>query len=160
MNRRMATCLVVSLAGAILVGGSGLASAQQTGQPSQAPDQSQVPGQVPNPMAQAQDQFQRDKATLADQAHRSVDAANANVDALKKMSKSESGATKQEHEDLANNISMLKGHVNKDIDKMNSASINDWSGLLPVVQRDLSALNAKLKSASSITHVALPTATP
>ncbi len=85
-----------------------------------------------------------------------MDAANANIDALKNLSKSETGDVKKQHEDLASKISMLKDHVNTGIDKMNTVSINDWSGLRPVVERDVAALNGQLKNAAPITHIPLP----
>jgi hypothetical protein len=143
MTTRKTSCVVLIL-GAMSLGGSGLAWAQVGEQPSE--------GTTP----QDQSQFLRDKAALQQQAHSSVSAASANINTLKTMSKAESGDLKKQHEDLANNLSMLKDHVNKGIDKMNTVSMNDWSALRPDVERDVSALNAQLKNAAPITHIPLP----
>lgn len=137
-------CVAAILGLSICASGSVLAQAPEPPRPSDVQT------------AQAQDQFQRDKATLADQAHRSVDAADANIDALRNRAKSEHGDLRKQHEDEASRLSMLKDHVNAGIHKMDKASINDWDGLRPVVDRDLAALNDALRKAAPITHIPLP----
>jgi hypothetical protein len=145
MTRSSAAPLVF----ATLVGGSVCAASLVQAQSNDVP----VP---PTHTVIQQEQFQTEKSALTDEAHRSIGTAEANIGALKDKAKSAAEPEKTQYTDLADKLSVLKGHVSTDIDKMGNASANDWDGLHPVVQRDLSALNAELKRASTITHIPAP----
>lgn len=103
-----------------------------------------------------QEQFQQDRATLVGQAQESAHAADANIDILEDMAKSESGAVRRQHEDFASSLSLLKVHVDRDIDELNKVGINEWSALRPAVEQDVLALDTQLKLAEPITHVEVP----
>lgn len=118
------------------------------------------PREQPSPSvrgAEALDQFLYEKDTLANQANQSVDSADANIHALRRMARAESGDAKNEHEDMASKLEMLKDRVNADTARMSNASINDWNDRRPVVEHNLAALNAQLRNAVRITGLRLPT---
>lgn len=85
------------------------------------------------------------------------EAAKANMkEESDDLSQPENGDVRRQHEDLASRLSVLRDHVNADIHKMGRASINDWNGLRPVVNRDVAALHEQLRHASPITRIPLP----
>jgi DNA anti-recombination protein RmuC len=100
-----------------------------------------------------QEQFDREKTTLKDRAQESITSANANIDALKKMSDMDKGTAKKRDDDMQKKLSDQRDHLTADIDKMDQASIADWSGMRPIIQRDLTAMDTQLKAATKITHV-------
>lgn len=104
----------------------------------------------------AQEQSQQDTATLVDEARKSTHAADENIDVLEGMAKSEGGAVKRRHEDLASSLSLLKSNVDTDIDELKRLSTNDFSGLRSTVQEDVLALDAQMKLVEPITHVRVP----
>lgn len=116
----------------------------------------------PQPAADApqQEQFDREKVTLKDKTQESIDASDANIDALRRLAKSANDATQEQYKDVADDLSMLRGHLKDDLSKIDKASIHDWSGVKPVVDGDVSAVNAVLQRAAPITHVQAPTSKP
>jgi hypothetical protein len=125
---------------------SGVASAQERfGQPAPAP--------YPVPGAQG---FESSRDALIGQAKKSVDSANANIDALKNMASSQTGAPKQQSEDMAHSLAASRDTVQNDIVKMGKANLNDWGGLQPVVTKNMAALTDQLKKASALTHLPVP----
>jgi hypothetical protein len=57
---------------------------------------------------------------------------------------------------MADGLSVLKSHLQADVDKMGRVSLNDWDDLRPLVQRDLAALNGELRRVSKVTHIPGP----
>ncbi len=148
---------------ALVVSTAVAATAQSTSQPSGAtpsdPGGNQVErgekGATPRKEA-AQEQFDREKVTLKDHVSQQVSAADANIDALKKLSDTDKGPTKQRDKDLENKLSDLRDNLKKDLDKIDKAKPNDWSGVRPVVDRDMNAMEAQLRTAEPITKVPAP----
>jgi len=103
----------------------------------------------------AQEQFDREKVTLKDQVQSEIDRTDANIDALKKIADSEKGPAKKTAEDAEKKISTMRDHLKDDLGKIDKASMNDWKGVKPVVDRDLNATTAELNRVASITK--LPT---
>lgn len=124
--------------------------------------QATVDSTSPQPAADAaqQQQFDREKVTLKDKTQESIDSANANIDTLHRMAKSADEQTQKQYKDIADDLSMLRGHLKDDLSKIDKASINDWSGVKPVVERDVAAVNATLQRATAITHVQAPPSKP
>jgi hypothetical protein len=135
--------LLFALAIAVGLGASGVASAQ-TIQPPPLPT---VPGTQ---------EFQQGRDALMGQAQKSVDSANANIDALNKMAQSQTGTAKKQSQDLAGSLATQRDKVTNDIDKMAKANVSDWAGLQQGVTKDLGALNQDLKSAAALTHLPVP----
>jgi hypothetical protein len=109
----------------------------------------------PPPMPGAQE-FQQAKDALMGQAQKSVDSANANIDALDKMASSQSGTAKKQSEDLASSLTGQRDKVKNDIDKMGKAGLSDWGGLQSTVTKDVGALDGLLKNAATLTHLPVP----
>jgi hypothetical protein len=116
----------------------------------------------PQPAADApqQEQFDREKVTLKDKTQESIDSADANIDALHRMAKSADEQKQKQYKDIADDFSMLRGHLKDDLSKIDKASIHDWGGVKPAVERDVSAVNAALQRATSLTHVQAPASQP
>jgi hypothetical protein len=104
----------------------------------------------------AQERLDREKVTLKDRVQEQVSVADANIDALKKMKDSDKGTAKKRDEDMEKKISGLKGHLQKDLDKIDKATPSEWSGVHPAVQHDLNAMEAELKTAEKLTKVPAP----
>lgn len=144
--RKSAATVLVSL---LVLGTAGIAAAQ-TNVPNQ-------PAQAPKTDKELkQEQFDREKVTLKDRVQDGINAADQQIDALKNMSKSDKGNLKKRDDDYKDKLSMLKGHLKDDIDKIDKASMNDWIGVKPVVDRDLAAMDSHLRTVASVTHVAVP----
>jgi hypothetical protein len=101
-------------------------------------------------------QFQQGKDALMGQAQKSVDSANANIDALHNLAQSQTGAAKEQSQDLAGSLATKRDNVANDIDKMAKAKLSDWAGLQQGVTEDLGALQEELKSAAALTHLPVP----
>ena len=135
------------LASLLVLGTASIAVAQTTNEPAQAPKTDKE---------LKQEQFDREKVTLKDRVQEGISAADQQIDALKNMSKTDKGDLKKRDDDYQNKLSMLKGHLKDDIDKIDKSSINDWTGVKPVVDRDLAAMDSHLRTAASVTHVQVP----
>lgn len=76
------------------------------------------------------------------------------------MAKSADGQTQKQYKIVADDFSVLRGYLKDDLSKIDQASINDWRGVKPVVEQDVSATNAALQHATSITQVQAPVSNP
>jgi hypothetical protein len=112
--------------------------------------------QAPSTKEAAQERFDREKVTLKDRVEEQITVADANIDALKKMSDKDKGPAKKRDDDTEKKISDLKDHLQKDLDKIDKASVNDWAGVHPVVQRDLTAMESELRTAENLTKIPAP----
>jgi hypothetical protein len=125
--------------GALLVlGACGAASAQTYTTPNQV----------------TQEQVDRDKVTLKNRIQGQISTADANIDALKHMSDTDKGATKQRDEDLQKRLSDMRDHARDNLTKIDKASVNEWPQVKSSVKSDYKALGDQLDTATSITHVA------
>jgi hypothetical protein len=104
----------------------------------------------------AQERVDREKVTLKDRVQEQVTVADANIDALKKMKDSDKGTAKKRDEDMEKKISDLKDRLHKDLDKIDKATVNDWSGVHPAVRHDLDAMEAELRAVEKVTKVPAP----
>jgi TolA-binding protein len=148
---RSVTATALSALIVLAVGGS--ASAQSA----RPTDTSHAGEDQPRTDKQAnKDQLDRDKMTLKAQVQEQISAADANIDALKKMSKDEKGQTKKRHDDMQKQISDMRDRLKRDLDKIDRASNGDWGGVRPVVDRDVSDMNAQLQRVASVTKVPAP----
>ena len=136
------------LASLLVLGTAGVAAAQS------APDP--TPNQQQANKEDKQAQFDREKVTVKDRVQDNINAADQQIDALKNMSKSDKGNLKKRDDDNQKQLSMLKDHLTKDLDKIDKASMNDWSGVKPVIDRDLAAMDSQLNKVAVITHVQVP----
>ncbi len=144
-----------SVLGALLVlGACGVASAQST---TGNTGNTNAPSTGTTGKLTAQESFDREKVTLKDQVQDAINSADQNIDALKKLEKSDKGDANKRDKDMEKKLSDLRDNLKKDRDKIDKAAINDWPGVKPYVERDLSAMDGELKTASNVTHVALPT---
>lgn len=136
---------VASVLGALVVlGASSVASAQSNAMPNQ---------NTPTGNLTPQEHLDRDKVTLKDQVQDQINTADANIDALKKLSDTDKGATKKNDETLQKHISDLRDHLKDDLSKIDNASMQTWPNVKATVLSDYNALDAQLKVASNITHV-------
>ncbi len=110
----------------------------------------------PSSKEAAQERFDREKVTIKDRVEEQITAADANIDALKKMSDNDKGTAKKRDDDMEKKISDLKDHLQKDLDKIDKATVNDWSGVHPVIQRDLTAMETELRTAENVTKIPAP----
>lgn len=153
-----------TLATLLVAGTCGIASAQTT-QPSDphSPPSQQPPGADKSPstttdkQAAQQEKFDREKVTLKDRVQEQIDAADANIDALKRMSQNDKGQTKKRDDDMQKKLSTLRDHSQANLDKIDKATVNDWSGVKPVVERDINAMNTELKQVAVVTKIQPPT---
>lgn len=111
---------------------------------------------TPTTKEAAQERFDREKVTMKDRVQEQITVADANIDALKKMSDKDKGSAKKRDDDMEKKISDLKDHLQKDLDKIDKASVNDWSGVHPVIQRDLNAMESELRTAENVTKIPAP----
>jgi hypothetical protein len=147
MNRTR-SILAGALGALFVVAAAGAASAQ-TATPPRSNTGATAP--QPNKGTAAQEQFDREKVTMKDHVQAEIDRADSNIDALKKVADNEKGTAKKQADDAQKKVSMLRDHLKGDLDKIDKASINDWKGVRPVVERDLAAMNTELTSVAAIT---------
>jgi hypothetical protein len=155
---RIGTTAAGALSALLALGVSSAASAQ-TAQPQDPSNTAQDPqGQDPqgNKKQAGQDQLDREKAALKDRVQEQINGADANIDALKKMSKSDKGQTRKRDDDLQKQVSDMRDRLKKDMIKIDKASMNDWPAVRPVVERDVTAMNTQLQRVAAITKVPLP----
>ncbi len=163
--------LAGTLSAVALVLGSVAASAQSTPQPSDPSPDTSHPSTRPDTSKTnkgvtsqqgttsketAQEKLDREKATFKDRVEEQITVANANIDALKKMSDNDKGAAKKRDDDMEKKISDLRDHLQQDLDKIDKSSVNDWSAVHPIVQRDLNSMESELKVAQNVTKVPAP----
>ncbi len=155
---------------ALVLGVCGAASAQGTprpdtntplpAQPSDTshPDTSKgsTSAQGPSHAASTQEHMDKDKAALKDRIHPEIAAADANIDALKKMADNDKGTTKKRDEDLEKRLSDQRDKLKGDLDKIDKASADEWKTMRPVVEHDLATLTASLHTAQTLTKVPVP----
>lgn len=156
---------------ALSIGTCGAAWAQSTTQPSDTPEHSgtsrtptgsrgvtapQGTTSTKETKETAQERFDREKVTLKDQLQAQINAANANIDTLKKMSDADKGTAKKRDDDMEKRLSDLRDALQKDQDKIDKASLNDWNGVHPVVTRDLNAMGRELRTAENVTKIPVP----
>lgn len=137
------------LASLLVLGTAGIAAAQSA--------QQNAPTEQPKTDKETkQEQFDREKVTLKDRVQEDINAADQQIDALKNLSKDAKGNDKKRDDDYKKQLSMLQDHLKKDLDKIDKASMNDWTGVKPVVDRDLAAMDTHLRTVASVTHVQVP----
>jgi hypothetical protein len=159
---------------ALVLGVCGAASAQGTPRPdmntpepshpsdTSRPDTSKETGkgatsaQGTSHGATMQEHMDKDKAALKDRIHPELAAADANIDALKKMADNDKGDTKKRDQDLEKRLSDQRDKLKGDLDKIDKASTDDWKTVRPVVEHDLAALTASLHTATTVTKVPVP----
>ena len=96
------------------------------------------------------------KAGLQAQASQALNSADANINALKRISGSETGQVKQQHEDMISQLTTASDQVRGDVAKIQHASVSEWPSLASGVQRDIGALNTQLQRASAVTKLPVP----
>jgi hypothetical protein len=138
--------------GALLSIGIGTAASAPAAQSYGAAGQPAIPG-VGQPAPGSIDDA---KAGLQAQASQALNSADANINALKRMSGSETGQVKQEHEDMISQLTTASDQVRGDVDKIQHASVTEWPSLASGVQRDIGALNTQLQRASAVTKLPVP----
>ncbi len=148
---RSGTTVAGALSALLALGVMGSASAQ-----SAQPSDQGTSAQQQQQQETQQERFDREKVTLKDEVQAQISSADAQIDALKNMGKNEKGQTKKQNDDMQKQLSDLRDHLKKDLDKIDKSSQNDWSGVQPVVQRDLMAMNAQLQRVAAITKVPVP----
>jgi Skp family chaperone for outer membrane proteins len=148
--RTLSALLVLGVCGM----GSGVASAQSAQSDPGNSGSAQPRGN--GNKATSQEQFDREKLALKAQIQEQIDAANANVDALKKMSQNDKGPTKKQHDDMQKQLSDTRDRLQNDLDKIDRASTSDWNGLRPAVEHDLTTMHGQLQRVAAITKVPPP----
>lgn len=135
---------------------------QPSGQPSAPPSQNQPPvGQNPQPKSEKevkQEQLEREKVAFKDRVHEQISAADQQLGALYNMTKTDTGADKKRDEDYQKQLWTLKDHLETDLDRIEKASIDDWTDVKTSVDRDLAATDTHLRMVALVTHVQVPTA--
>jgi hypothetical protein len=103
-----------------------------------------------------QETMDREKTTLKAQAQEQIDAANANIDELRRLSGKATGTTKKQHDDLGKKLSTSRDNVKGELNKVENATVSDWRAVRPAVEHDVTALNMLVRKASAITNVPAP----
>jgi hypothetical protein len=133
-----------------------VACGASTGASRQAANQPTYPGataQEEVTREAAKEQFDRDKVTLKDRVSQQVNLADANIDALKKLGDLHQGTAKDRDDQLKNRLGDLRDHLKDDLDRIDKASLGDWSTIRPLVEADLNATQGQLRVAESVTNV-------
>jgi hypothetical protein len=154
---RKVTTAATAFSVALAVCASGVASAQTSPtEPAGMKQDSQSPTTKKTDKESSQETMDREKVTLKDRAKEQLDSADANIDQLRKLSSNATGPTKKQHDDMARKLTDSRDRLKKDLDKLDSATVNDWHSVRPSVEHDVSALNTQLQRASAVTNVPLP----
>jgi hypothetical protein len=101
----------------------------------------------------AKEHFDRDKVTLKDRVSQQVNLAGANIEALEKLSNLDQGTAKERDDQLKSRLGDLRDHLRNDLDKIDKATLGDWSSLRPLVEADLNAMQGQLRVAEAVTNV-------
>jgi hypothetical protein len=142
---------------AFVLGMSGAASAQSEMPPA---DPGSPPSQAADTANKAvqgaadtvREHMDREKVTLKDHVQQQIAAADSSIDALKRQSDADKGATKKRDEDLHKKLSDQRDRLKDDLDKIDKAqAVNDWKGVQAEVSRDLQAIDTSLKTAQNVT---------
>ncbi|MCL2450136.1 MAG: hypothetical protein FWD17_14410 [Polyangiaceae bacterium] len=160
LSIRKITTTAAALSAALALGTAGSAWAQTTPTEPAPATHKDSGGATKSESKKEMDQesLDRKKVTLKDKAQEQIDAANANIDQLRKLSSNATGPTKTQHEDMSKQLSDARDKLKKDMNKVDTATLADWNTVRPQVKQDLTALHAKLKHASSVTNVPVPEA--
>ena len=157
---RSDTIVASTLSALLVLGACGAASAQSA-QPDPSPS---TPGQDQPKSSQGsqgnkgagQEKFDRDKMALKERVQEQIDAADAHVDTLKKMSENEKGSTKKQHQDMEKQLSDSRDRLKKDMGKIDRSTMDDWNSVHPAVERDVMATNTQLQRVASVTKLPVP----
>lgn len=104
-----------------------------------------------------QDKIDKDKVMLKDRVGTAMQQADANIDALKKMSDKDTGWKKARDDNMQKKLSDLRGKLSDDMDKIDKASADDWTKTVkPAIQRDLYAMNNEVRRVAAVTKVPTP----
>jgi TolA-binding protein len=149
---RKSTTVAGALSALLIVGVCGAAAAQdqRAGYTGTAQDPPSADHHL------TQQTVDQEKAALTDQLKPSIDAANGNIDALKKMSQNENGQTKKEHKGMEKQLSDIRDRLKDDLGKVNHSSLKDWKSVRTSVEQDLDKMDAQLRRAAPITGVRAP----
>jgi hypothetical protein len=153
--RKAVAGTVSSLALVLAVSGTALAQSapdpnKDTAQPSDTSKGSTSAQTSPA----AQEKLDKEKGALKDRIGHEVTAADANIDALKKMSDSDKGSAKKRDEEMEKRLSDLRGKLQDDLDKIDKVqSMNDWNAARPVIEHDLQTMTTSIKTAQTVTKV-------
>jgi TolA-binding protein len=102
-------------------------------------------------------QLDIEKATLKDQVNEQINAVDANIDVLKKMSDNAKDPTKKKkHEDMQKQLSDARSRLEGDLEKIDTAKLDDWNSVRPAVRHHIAATNNQLQRATAITKVPVP----
>jgi hypothetical protein len=104
----------------------------------------------------AQEKLDKEKGALKDRIQQQVTAADANIDALKKMGDNEKGPAKKRDEDMEKKLSDLRGKLQDDLDKIDKASTSDWKTARKDIEHDVQAMTTSLHNAETVTKVPVP----
>lgn len=146
-ERSIVKLAAVTLSSLLIAGATGRAWAQS------------APPTDPNAQEAKQQRLDRDKVTLRDRVQESISSADANIDALKNRADSDKGATWQHDKNVQKKLSDLRGHLKRDLSKIDEASVESWDAVHAYVSRDLGAMEGALKEASVVTNIEPPTGT-
>jgi hypothetical protein len=145
---------------ALLLGMSGTALAQSTSDTSKDPPAQPDTSKKGTTSAQgsatpaAQEKMDKEKAALKDRVQQEITAADANIDALKKMSDNDKGSAKKRDEDMEKKLSDLRSTLQDDMGKIDKAqSASDWNATRPVIEHDLQTMTTSLRTAQTVTKV-------
>jgi hypothetical protein len=149
---RRDTTVAGALSALLVLGVCGAASAQGA-----QPDPGSAGQEQPHGNKGAgQEQFERDKLTLKEHVQEQIDAADANIDALKKMTANEKGPRKKQHSDMEKQLSDSRDTLKKDLHQIDHSTMNDWTNLRATVQRNMMATSTQLQRVAAVTKLPIP----
>jgi hypothetical protein len=138
---------------ALSIGTPGIALAQDA--PAAHSETSQAPQKQGATKHISQEELDREKVTLKDRAQEQIDAANSNIDQLRKMSDTKQ-QTKKQHDDMEKRLSDTRDRLKQDLPKVDDANPSSWGNIRALIERDITAMNTQLQKASTVTNVPVP----
>ncbi|MGH7271193.1 MAG: hypothetical protein ACREJ3_12265 [Polyangiaceae bacterium] len=104
----------------------------------------------------AQERFDREKVTLKDHAQATISSADANINALKRMSATAKAHEKKVNERIEKKLTALSESLKNDLGKIDKTTMNDWVRVRPMVEDHIVALQTEVERAATTTKVAPP----
>jgi TolA-binding protein len=150
---RILTPAAATLSLALSLGAPGVAVADDA--PTHADTTTQTPQKQSGTKHISQEELDREKVTLKDRAQEQIDAANSNIDELRKMNETKP-EVKKKHDDMEKRLSDTRDRLKQDLPKVDDASPSTWGNVRSLIERDLTAMNTQLQRASTVTNVPLP----
>ena len=137
--------------GALLILGTGGLALAQSAAPSATSHETTHPSGTSHETKQ--EQFDRDKVTTKDRIQQNIMAADANIDALRRMSETDKGANKTRDEEMQKKLSDRRSQLQEDLRKIDDVKMADWPALRATVASHLTSMESNLKTATYVTHV-------